>query len=277
MNTTTRDGRALHYDDHGRGAPTVVLEAGMGACRLWWDAVVPLVAARTRTIAYDRAGLGRSPVDPRPRTLDRLAGDLVDLLTEVGDGPCVVAAHSWGGPIVRLAAAQAPELVAGIVLVDATDEGCDLYFGRGAAVQTRASAAALPAFARIGALRLATRTVGRSLSADAAARLRVEEGSVAHARAFRAELAPSIDELRELVERPPSPPEVPVTLISGTRASRIGRRRRDALVDAHRARAAALPHGRHVEADRSAHLVLLTEPALVADEILRIVDVARGS
>jgi pimeloyl-ACP methyl ester carboxylesterase len=44
------------------------------------------------------------------------------------------------------------------------------------------------------------------------------------------------------------------------------------LVAAHRERAAALPRGRHVEAPRSGHLVMFTDPQIVVDEILRIVD-----
>jgi pimeloyl-ACP methyl ester carboxylesterase len=65
---------------------------------------------------------------------------------------------------------------------------------------------------------------------------------------------------------------VPVTLISGGRAGRFERRRREALVAAHRARAAALPQGRHVVAGASGHFVPFTEPGVVAEEVLRIVD-----
>ena len=269
---TTRDGRALHVERHGARRPTVVFESGMGACGAWWGAVVPRVAVRATAVVYDRAGLGGSSPDPRPRTLARLAGDLVDLLDQLGDGPFVLVGHSWGGPIVRCAAAAAAERVGGLVLVDATDEGCDRFFSRVAALQTRWFLAALPALARIGALRMAVWASARALPTEAAARVRLVEGSAAHARAYRAELAPSIAELRVLAASPPPCPDVPVTVVSGTRSSRPGRGRRDALVAAHRARAASFPQGRHVSATRSGHLVPLTEPQLVADEVLRIID-----
>ena len=85
---------------------------------------------RTTAVVYDRSGLGRSPADPKSRTLHRLASDLLDHL---GHGPFVLVAHSWGGPIVRVAAAASPGRVAGLVLVDQTDEGCDRGSGgRGA-------------------------------------------------------------------------------------------------------------------------------------------------
>lgn len=44
-----------------------------------------------------------------------------------------------------------------------------------------------------------------------------------------------------------------------------------ALTAAHRRTAAAFPNGRLVEARRSGHLVMFTEPELIVDEILRIV------
>jgi pimeloyl-ACP methyl ester carboxylesterase len=239
---------------------------------------VPAVAARTSAVTYDRSGFGLSPADTEPRSLDRVARDLLDLLDALDDGPFVLVGHSWGGPIIRLATAIDPDRVAGLVLVDPTDEGCDLFFGRGADLQTKAFVASLPVMARIGALGYASRRAARSLPADAAATVRAEEGSPAHAQAYRAELAPSLDELRVLRDAPPTVPAVPLTIISGTKSSPVGRRRRTALVDAHRARVDAAPHGRHVLANGSAHLVILTEPELVANEALRVVDeVCRGA
>jgi pimeloyl-ACP methyl ester carboxylesterase len=273
---TTRDGRTLNFEQHGTGRPTVVFEAGMGASRSWWGAVVPAVAARTSVVTYDRSGLGRSLADAEPRSLDRLARDLLDLLDALDGGPFVLVGHSWGGPIIRLAAAIDPDRVAGLVLVDPTDEGCELFFGRGADLQTKAFVATLPVMAKVGALGFASRSAARALPAAAAAAIRAEEGSAAHAQAYRAELAPSLEELLVLRDAPPPVPTVPLTVISGTKSSRLGRTRRTALLDAHRSRAESAPQGRHVRADGSAHLVILTEPALVADEVLRVVDAVRS-
>src|SRR5687767_12881782 len=50
---STRDGRQLFTERAGRGTPVVVFEAGMGASRNMWAAVVPLVAERTSTVVYD--------------------------------------------------------------------------------------------------------------------------------------------------------------------------------------------------------------------------------
>jgi len=41
---------------------------------------------------------------------------------------------------------------------------------------------------------------------------------------------------------------------------------------AHRARADSLPKGRHVIAEASSHYVPFTEPGVVVDEVLRVID-----
>jgi len=83
--------------------------------------VMPMVAARTRVVAYDRAGIGAS--DPvSPLTLGAQVGDLTAMIREAGNGRCVVVAHSWGGLLAQLVALRHPELIAGLVLVDPADE-----------------------------------------------------------------------------------------------------------------------------------------------------------
>jgi pimeloyl-ACP methyl ester carboxylesterase len=117
-----RGGRALNWIEAGSGHPTVVFEAAMGEPgSLAFASVMPAVAARTRLIAYDRAGLGTS--DPVPDlSIEVQSGDLAAVAAEAGDGPCVLAGHSWGGLLVLLAAAEHPELIAGLVLIDPADE-----------------------------------------------------------------------------------------------------------------------------------------------------------
>lgn len=273
---TTRDGRRLHVERHGTGSPVVVFEAGMGASRNEWGAVVPAVAERTTTVAYDRSGLGRSPRDPQPRPLARLVSDAVDVLDHLGDGPFVLVGHSWGGPIVRSVAAQVPDRVAGLVLVDQSDEGCELFFSKGNERQVRFSTRLMPLAARLGFVRMGVSRLARSLPEPAASAMRAEDGTVDAMRAMQAEMIGSIDDLRRLRDDPPEQPDVPVSVISGMQLTRLERGRRPELIAAHRARAAALPQGRHVAAERSGHYVPFTEPELVAAEILRIVEAARA-
>jgi pimeloyl-ACP methyl ester carboxylesterase len=269
---STRDGRRLHAERAGSGSPVVVFEAGMGASRNMWGAVAPLVAQRTSTVVYDRSGLGRSPADTQPRTLRRLADDLVDVLDHLGDGPFVLVGHSWGGPVVRLAAARIPDRIAGVVLVDATDEDCELFSSKANDRQSRMMIRFGPAMARIGLIKLGVKRLAAQLPQPAADRMRAEDGTVAAARTMGAELKACIADTRALRANPPQLPGVPVTVISGMVTTRVERRRRPELIAAHRARAAAYPRGRHIEATASSHYVPFTEPQLIAAEIELILD-----
>ena len=274
---TTRDGRRLHHVVLGEGSPTVVFESGMGASRCSWGAVAPEVARHTTAVVYDRAGLGRSQRDPQPRTLERAVDDLEDLLGSLGDGPFVLVGHSYGGPIVRALTARRPDLVAGLVLVDQTDEDCPLYFEGPAMQQQRTMVAVMPWMARLGLLRLIVGRSGRRLPTGVRAELAEEDGSVETTRAMAAELESFGEDLVRLRDHPLATPTVPVTLITGTAPARVGAGIRTALLAAHRERVEALPNGRHVEATRSGHLIPLSEPQVVAAEVVRLLDHEEGS
>ena len=118
-------GRELFLSCSGTGSPTVVLEAGYGDSGGLWAPVQNGLAPLTRVCAYDRANVfaGGSDPAPTPRTARDLAADLHALLTAAGvPGPYVLVGHSFGGFVVRLYAADYPEEVAGLVLVDAVHE-----------------------------------------------------------------------------------------------------------------------------------------------------------
>jgi pimeloyl-ACP methyl ester carboxylesterase len=86
-----------------------------------WYWVQSELAADTRVVAYDRAGLGWS--DPAPEAHDayQSAADLHQALEKAGiSGPYVVAGHSYGGLVVRAFADLYPDEVVGMVLVDAS-------------------------------------------------------------------------------------------------------------------------------------------------------------
>src|SRR5579859_5390461 len=70
------DHRALNFRCSGRGAPTVLLEAGFGAGSNAWGKVAPRIAQVTQVCAYDRAGFGFSDPGPMPRDGAAIARDL---------------------------------------------------------------------------------------------------------------------------------------------------------------------------------------------------------
>jgi pimeloyl-ACP methyl ester carboxylesterase len=150
-------GHRLHLHCTGSGSPTVVLEPGMGAASSDLGWIAPAVARDTRVCVYDRAGRGWSDATDSPQDGAHIAADLHTLLDRAHvPGPYVLAGHSFGGLYILSFAAQFPDQVAGMVLLDSTapkpgpapspQSGSDDAFGRVAAL--------LPAVAHLGALRL---------------------------------------------------------------------------------------------------------------------------
>jgi pimeloyl-ACP methyl ester carboxylesterase len=111
----------LHLECTGTGAPTVILEPGGGASAATLGWIAPDVARHTTVCVYDRAGKGWSDAAQTAPDGARIATDLHTLLERAHvAGPFVLAGHSFGGLYVMRYAAQYPDQVAGMVLIDST-------------------------------------------------------------------------------------------------------------------------------------------------------------
>ncbi len=109
----TIDGGTIAYDVTGEG-PLVVLAHGMGDSRAAYRFVAPrLVAAGYRVATTDLRGCGESSAQWPAYSRTAIAGDLVALIRHLG-GPAVLVGHSISGGAATIAAAQAPDLIAGI-------------------------------------------------------------------------------------------------------------------------------------------------------------------
>lgn len=113
-------GRLMHINCQGSGETTVVLDAGLMDFSVLWTDVQSRVAEFTRVCSYDRRGLGWSEPGSLPRTSHVVVADLRDLLeaAEIGP-PYLLVGHSYGGLNARRFAQRYPQLVSGLVLVDA--------------------------------------------------------------------------------------------------------------------------------------------------------------
>jgi pimeloyl-ACP methyl ester carboxylesterase len=112
-------GMQLYCAGKARGGPTVVMDSGLGGGLLDWQTVQPKVAKFARVCSYDRSGLGWSESGPKPRTSPQIVEELHALLENGGvDGPYGLVGHSFGGANAQLYAAEYPDEVVGMVLVD---------------------------------------------------------------------------------------------------------------------------------------------------------------
>lgn len=123
-------GRHLNLVCLGQGAPTVILESGMGDDSLAWRKVQARIATFTRTCAYDRAGYGLSDAARRASDADNTVADLALLLDKAPiDGPVVLVGHSLGGLYATYFTNLHPDRVAGLVLMDPAQPGDGRAYG----------------------------------------------------------------------------------------------------------------------------------------------------
>lgn len=116
------DGQPFHIDCSGAGPLTVILEGGAGASSLAWAWIQPEVAKSARVCSYDRAGYSWSAPSDLPMDAINTSRQLHRLLSAANiPGPYILVGHSIGGAYARMFAANYPQDVAGLVLVDATN------------------------------------------------------------------------------------------------------------------------------------------------------------
>jgi pimeloyl-ACP methyl ester carboxylesterase len=116
-------GYQLHIHCSGSGSPTVIVDVGLGDDSTDWTPIQQAVSTNTRICVFDRPGYGWSDFGPSPRTSNRIASELEILLEQAEIAPpYILVGHSFGGYNIRVFAANNPQMVAGMVLVDASHE-----------------------------------------------------------------------------------------------------------------------------------------------------------
>ena len=185
------NGHRLYLNCTGAGAPTVVLFNGLGERTPSWAWVQRSLSSKTRVCAFDRAGQGWSGAAAGRQDGHELASELDGLLKAADvSGPYVLAGHSTGGTYALVYAAQYPQQVAGVALIDsATPYQFDLpNYPRFYSVWRRASAL-LPSLSRAGFGRLALDTGFATLPPEARDQARTFAATPRELRANNAEFA----------------------------------------------------------------------------------------
>jgi lipase len=101
----------------GRGAPLVALH-GLTASYVNFLGIAECFAGRHALFALDLRGRGDSDKPHGPYGSAQHARDVAAAMRAIGLGPSIVVGHSMGAFVATALAAQNPECVAGLVLID---------------------------------------------------------------------------------------------------------------------------------------------------------------
>lgn len=108
----------VHYEVSGAGPDLVLLHGGL-ADATSWGPQRPTLSARFRVWVPERRGHGRTPDRPGPWSYHDLAGETVEVLEALLDGPAHLVGWSDGAIVALLVALERPDLVDRLVLVGA--------------------------------------------------------------------------------------------------------------------------------------------------------------
>lgn len=108
----------IAYDDSGSDGPLVVAVPSLGDLRQEYRFLRPrLVAAGYRVVTMDVRGHGETSTGWRDYSAEAIGTDMVALLEHLNGGPATIVGTSMAAGAAAWAAAERPDLVAGLVLV----------------------------------------------------------------------------------------------------------------------------------------------------------------
>jgi non-heme chloroperoxidase len=108
----------LYYEDHGSGAPIVLIHGYPLSGRAWDKQVPVLLEAGQRVITYDRRGFGKSSQPASGYDYDTFAADLNTLIEKLDLNDATLIGHSMGtGEVTRYLATYGSSRVDRAVLV----------------------------------------------------------------------------------------------------------------------------------------------------------------
>jgi pimeloyl-ACP methyl ester carboxylesterase len=119
----TRDGVRLACREFGGEGPPVLMLHGLAGHGCEWTETASWLTARCRVVALDARGHGHSERAPVDVSRDSHVADATCVVDELGLAPVVVVGQSVGGLTAMSLAARHPELVRGLVVVDASPLG----------------------------------------------------------------------------------------------------------------------------------------------------------
>jgi pimeloyl-ACP methyl ester carboxylesterase len=127
VGTVLREGYAevgdvrLHYVEAGEGPLVLLLHGFPEFWYGWRRQIAPLAKAGFRVVAPDLRGynLSSKPDEFSDYSADKLAADIRGLIRELGAESAMVVGHDWGGTAAWTLAANHPEVVDRLVILNA--------------------------------------------------------------------------------------------------------------------------------------------------------------
>ncbi|MFJ6479469.1 MULTISPECIES: alpha/beta fold hydrolase [unclassified Streptomyces] len=108
----------LYYEDHGTGAPVVLIHGWPLSGASWEKQTAALLAAGHRVITYDRRGFGRSDQPADGYDYDTFASDLNEVLTALDLRDAVLVGFSMGsGEVTRYLGTYGSARIAKAVMI----------------------------------------------------------------------------------------------------------------------------------------------------------------
>jgi pimeloyl-ACP methyl ester carboxylesterase len=278
-------GRRLHLVCIGEGEPTVFFESSGFSNSMSFSRARERIAARTRVCSYDRSGMGWSDPGPAAASTGDLARDLAVLQDRAKlHGPHVLVASSIGGLTAELFARQFPERVAGLVHLDAANS-LTLALRERWSTWVKPAACATGFLAHFGVIRLLDPFELREETS--------EEGRRSAAVSYNSRpwgqlcaMARGLpDTIREFAEASPLRPDLPLTVFSAARTEGLAPPGVGRFVDvaalhahvvaSHQQLAKQSTRGMWQLVPDSTHLIAGSQPDVVADAVLDMVEQLR--
>lgn len=116
------NGANIHYTDTGGDGETIVFSHGLLLSGAMFEAQIAEFRDHYRCIAFDHRGQGRSSVTDSGYDIETLTADAAELVKHLQIAPCHFVGLSMGGFVGMRLAAQYPELLKTLTLLDTSAE-----------------------------------------------------------------------------------------------------------------------------------------------------------
>ena len=107
----------MHVEESGSGDPPIVFVHGFACASSDWQGVAALLTPRQRVITCDLPAHGRSAGGLADCSIEAFARAVAGMLADLDLPPVILVGHSMGCRVVLECTHEAPERIAGVVLV----------------------------------------------------------------------------------------------------------------------------------------------------------------